>query len=272
MIGFIGAGSMGSAIMKGAITSEAVPANQIFFSRRNADAGYAQADQIGAHFKTRNSDVVSAVGAGVVVLAVKPQRIGAVLDEIRDAARDAGSTIVSIAAGIPISALESHLHPGQAIVRAMPNVAAKIGVGMTALARGTTISDDQFTAVERLFAAVGEVIELPEKQFSAFTAIAGSAPAWTFQYIDSLSRGALADGMSKADSLRCAAQGVLGAAQLALTELDAGVHPQALIDTVTSPGGTTIAGLIAAERNGFSNATLAAVRACIDRDRELSHE
>ncbi|MCI6574369.1 MAG: pyrroline-5-carboxylate reductase [Arcanobacterium sp.] len=272
MIGFIGAGSMGEAIIDGVLASELVPADQIVFSRRDADAGRAQATALGAHFHHTNTDVISAVGAGVVVLAVKPCTLGIVLDEIKDAAHDAGSIIISIAAGIPIDTIASHLHSDQAIVRAMPNVAARIRMGMTALSRSQSVSDAQFAAVEQLFSAVGAVIELPESQFSAFTAIAGSAPAWTFQYIDSLSRGALADGVSKVDSLRCAAQGVLGAAQLALDALDHGVRPQALIDTVTSPGGTTIAGLIAAEQSGFSTATVAAVRACIARDRELADE
>lgn len=269
MIGFIGAGSMGSALLRGVLSAGTTAADTILFSRKNAEAGKALARELGVHFVSSNTELVRAVGAGIVVIAVKPHQIGAVLDEISAAAANAGTVIVSVAAGTNLAALQSHLNSAQPIVRAMPNVASSIGMGMTAMARVSSVSGAQFDAVCDLFKAAGGVIELPEQQFSAFTAIAGSSPAWTFQYIDALSRGALANGMSKADSLRCAAQAVLGAAQLVLDGLDQNVRPQALIDTVTSPGGTTVAGLIAAENSGFTNATIAAVQACIARDQEM---
>ncbi|WP_353066369.1 pyrroline-5-carboxylate reductase family protein [Arcanobacterium hippocoleae] len=150
----------------------------------------------------------------------------------------------------------------------MPNVASAIGKGMTALCANDFVTAAQFAKIQEVFAAVGAVSVIAEKDFPAFSAIAGCSPAWTFAYIDALSRAALAAGMTKAESVRVAAQAVAGAAQLALASLPE-IRPQALIDTVTSPGGTTVAGLIEMEQAGFSNAVINGVRAAIARDAQL---
>ena len=270
MIGFIGTGAMGSAIMRGVISAGLVPAHEVVCSDHNAAASAALAAELGVQAVATNEDVVTAVADGVVILAVKPNVVASVLAEIRDGAAAAGSVIASIATGTPIATLAAGLAPSQPIVRIMPNVAAQVGAGVAALCPSDAVTAEQLAAVRAIFEAVGIALEIPEKDFSAFAAIAGCSPAWTFQYIDSLSRGALAAGMRKEETLRIAAQAVLGSAQLALQALDSGTRPQALIDTVTSPGGTTIAGLIAAEKAGFSNAAVAAVTAAIARDREIA--
>lgn len=270
MIGFIGAGNMGSAILHGILAAKIASPSDIYFSRTNETAGRELAQKTGTSFIRSNRKLIEAVGSGIVILGVKPAVMPSVLKEIREPAAKAGTTLVSLAAGTTLASITSYLDAGQPVVRAMPNVCARIGLGVTALCSHHAVSSTQFEEVRAIFNAVGTAIELEEKDFSAFTAIAGSSPAWTFQYIDSLARGALAAGMHKDDALRAAAGAVLGAAQLVLDSLESDIRPQALIDTVTSPGGTTIAGLIAAEEEGFSRATLAAVAACIDRDQEIA--
>lgn len=271
MIGFIGVGNMGGAILHGILTAGIASPHEIYFSRTDEAAGIELAQKTGTSFIQSNRELIETVGAGIVILGVKPAVVSKVLEEIRESAAKAGTILVSLAAGTPLASIVQYLDTNQPIVRAMPNVCARIGLGVTALCPHHTVTPEQFADVRRLFDAIGTTLELKEKDFSAFTAIAGSSPAWTFQYIDSLARGALVAGMHKDDALRAAAGAVLGAAQLALDSLESGVRPQALIDTVTSPGGTTIAGLIAAEEEGFSCAAVAAVAACIARDREIAN-
>ena len=270
MLGFIGVGSMGGALLRGVIESGKVKAGDVVFSRRDETAGKALAEELGAHYVRTNADVVRAVRDGIVILAVKPFQIASVLEEIKDAAASARCVIVSVAAGTPIAALEAGLAPEQPIVRSMPNVASAIGAGMTAFCPNEHVNSDQLAAVETVLKTVGLTAQVAEKDFSAFSAIAGCSPAWTFTYIDALSRAAVAAGMYKSEAVRIAAQAVYGAAALALKSLDDGVRPLALVDTVTSPGGTTIAGLVAAERAGFSDATVQAVEAAVARDQAIA--
>lgn len=269
MLGFIGAGSMGGAILRGVLAAKAVQPEEILFTRVNDAAAAALSTELGIARAASNVELVSQIGTdGVIILAVKPYLVADVLAEIADAAREQDSLIVSVAAGISLSQLAAPLAPEQPIIRAMPNVASSIRQGMTALCANDFVSETQLAAVREIFAAIGAVSVIAEKDFPAFSAIAGCSPAWTFTYIDALSRAALAAGMTKADSVRIAAQAVAGAAQLALQNLPE-TRPQALVDTVTSPGGTTIAGLIEMEQAGFSNAVIRGVQAAIARDGQL---
>ncbi|USR79913.1 pyrroline-5-carboxylate reductase [Arcanobacterium pinnipediorum] len=260
-LGFIGAGSMASAIMNGLVSS-GTPGEQIIFSRRNADAGAQLATELRARFTTDNTEVAAA--SQILVLAVKPYLIGSVLDEISPHLSP-DTLLVSVAAGVSLADIASHAPANQPIVRAMPNVNSHISMGMTGLCPNDFVSSTQFADVEALFGAIGEVATLPEHLFSAFSAIAGCSPAWTYTYIDALARAALAEGMTKREAVRVAAQAVLGSAQMVLDSLDSAV-PAELVDRVTSPGGTTIAGLLAMEDAGFSPAVVAGVRAAVERD------
>ncbi|WP_216404600.1 pyrroline-5-carboxylate reductase [Arcanobacterium phocae] len=262
-LGFIGAGSMASAIMHGLVSS-GTPGGDIIFSRRNADAGNQLATDLHARFTTDNSEVATV--SHILVLTVKPYLIASILDEISPHLSP-DTIVVSVAAGVSLTDLAEHLPAGQPIVRAMPNVNSHIGMGMTGLCANDLATPEHFAVVEELFSAVGEVATVPEHLFSAFSAIAGCSPAWTYTYIDALARAALAEGMTKREAVRCAAQAVLGSAQMVLDALDTSV-PAELVDRVTSPGGTTIAGLLAMEDAGFSPAVIAGVRAAVARDKE----
>ena len=255
MIGFIGAGAMGSAIMQGAMSKGH---SDIVFAEANEERARALTERTGARHAT-NIEVVQE--ASVVILAVKPNVIGSVLDEIASAA---GSTVlVSIAAGTTIETLAAHLEPGQPIVRVMPNVAAQIGQSMSALCPNDHVSADQLAEVQEVFDAVGQTEILAEKDFATFAAIAGCSPAFTFEYIDAMARAAVANGLPKAQAVRIATQAVVGAASLVQERAET---PANLADLVQSPGGTTVAGVVALEEAGFGRATVKGVQAAIDRD------
>ncbi|MDP9832095.1 pyrroline-5-carboxylate reductase [Trueperella abortisuis] len=263
MIGFVGTGNMGGAILRGVLAAGVLAPDEVIFTRTNAQMGQAQAHETGARFVASAREVYE--GADIVILAVKPHAVAKVLSEL---GKPKGKVIVSVAAGLNLATLAAHAPAGSPIVRVMPNVNSQIGAGMSALCANDAVTEEQLAAVEQVFAAVGLTARIAEKDFAAFSAIAGCSPAWTYTYIDALARGALAAGMRLDEARRIAAQAVLGSAQLVLDQL--GRHtPSDLRDQVTSPGGTTIAGLIAMEASGFTPAVIDAVNAAIARDAEL---
>ncbi|MDY5584768.1 MAG: pyrroline-5-carboxylate reductase [Arcanobacterium sp.] len=270
MLGFIGAGSMGGAVMRGVLQAGLYAPEEIIFTRTNPEKAAQFSTQTGVAAASSNSELIRALGeGGIVILGVKPYQVREVLAEISEDARKLQTLIVSIAGGTPLAKLGEPLDQAQAIVRTMPNVNSAIQMGMTALCPNSRVSTEQLAKVEQIFQAVGETVVIKEADFGAFSAIAGCSPAWTFTFIDALSRGALAAGLTKEAAVKIAAQAVAGSAMSVLQALPE-VRPQALVDSVTSPGGTTIAGLIAAERAGFSNSVVAAVEAAIARDTEIS--
>lgn len=267
MLGFIGTGNMNGAILRGVLAAGTAP-ESIVITRLNAQAGRAQAGELGVRYVKGNAELARIVGeGGIVIVGVKPNQMADVLHELGNDA--VGRVIVSVAAGTPISKLEAALPAGVAIVRVMPNVNSQIGAGMSALCGNACTTPEQVAAVREIFEAVGLTTVLSEKDFPAFSAIAGASPAWTYTYIDALARGALAHGIKLDEARRIVAQAVLGSAQLVLESL--GTHtPAELRDQVTSPGGTTIAGLIAMEDSGFTPAVIDAVNAAITRDHEIA--
>ncbi|MDU0347246.1 pyrroline-5-carboxylate reductase, partial [Actinomyces sp. MRS3W] len=214
-------------------------------------------------------------GSDVVVLAVKPQVVPAVLDPLSDALAARFPLVISIAAGLTTEALAALLPAGTRVVRAMPNMAAAVGQSMTALTAGAAATPTDLETARALLSSVGRTLVLAEKDFSAFTALAGSSPAFVFQFIEALARGGVAAGIPKAQAVDIVTQAVLGSALTVQAEAarraagGSGRTPADLIDAVSSPGGTTVAGLVALERAGFSAAAVAAVEATIARDRAL---
>ncbi|MDO4888856.1 MAG: pyrroline-5-carboxylate reductase [Actinomycetaceae bacterium] len=269
MLGIIGVGAMGGAIARGVLESGEVQAEELVVAALPVTMATDFASDTGARAAASNAELVREAGQdAIVIVAVKPHHIGGVLDEIAEDARENGTVIVSVAAGTPIASLQEHLAPGQPIVRVMPNVAAAVGASMTALAANDAATG-RLPDVRRIFEAIGAVEVLAEKDFSAFTALAGSSPAFTFEYIDALARAGVNNGLTKAGAVRIAAQAVAGAAQLLLARLDDGATPASLADAVQSPGGTTVAGVVELEQAGFGAAIVRGAQATIDRDREL---
>ena len=261
-IGFIGTGAMAQAIARGAVASGVDPATLVF-SNRTAAKACDLADELGAAAASSNASLARQVD--IVILAVKPKDQRAVIKEISPIV--VGRTdvcVVSLAAGRTLDQITTDFGAGIPLVRVMPNVAATVGQSMTALtsARAT---DAQVAAVRSLMDSVG----IDEDYFPVFQALASCSPAWYFQIVDSFARAGLKHGLSKDSAVEIAAQAMAGAAALLLAEREAVTIPAQLIDRVTSPGGTTIAGLLAAEEGGLSTALVGAVDASIHADSHL---
>ena len=270
-VGFIGTGNMANAIVRGMVGSGGFPAGDVVVFDRNASKRDLLGADLGVRVVGSAEDLVEV--SDVVVVAVKPQGIPALLTGLADQVVDRRRVVVSIAAGTPLARLESLLETGStpgsqtAVVRVMPNVNAMIGAGMSAVTGNAAATAEDLATVVEIFRAVGEVVEIPESQFSTYTAIAGSSPAFTYLFIDALSRAAVAGGMPKAQATQIAAQAVLGSAKMVR---ESEKSPWDLIDTVCSPGGTTVAGLLALEDRGFLSTVAHGVKATIDRDKEMN--
>jgi pyrroline-5-carboxylate reductase len=205
-----------------------------------------------------------ALPADTVILAVKPQVIDAVTAALASAL--SGSVVVSIAAGITCARLEAALPSGSVVVRVMPNTPALVGAGMSVISGGNEASAEQVNLVRDLFAALGKAIVLEERYQDAASAISGSGPAYFALVVDALARGGVRQGLPREVSEALAVQTMLGTAKL----LDGtGVHPEALVDGVSSPGGTTIAAIEALEARAVRSAFAEAVAAAVHRSKEL---
>jgi pyrroline-5-carboxylate reductase len=201
----------------------------------------------------------------VVILAVKPQVMQQALAEVREHVRR-DALVVSIAAGVTIAKLAAGLAAGQRIVRVMPNTPCLIGRGASAYALGPTATEDDGRLVAQLLSAVGVAQEVPESQLDAVTGLSGSGPAYVYRLIEVLTEGGLEVGLPAELAATLAVHTVAGAAEMVLATREA---PAKLREQVTSPNGTTLAGLQAMEENGFQNAVLSAVRAATLRSAEL---
>ncbi|MGM0238335.1 pyrroline-5-carboxylate reductase [Enterococcus sp. AZ103] len=265
-IGFIGAGNMARAIIEGIISQKFVSAEDVYLYNIHFEKAQNLADQLGIHAVEEVNQLVEAVDT--VVLAVKPPIIESVVNEIRTTILAKNSLIVSIAAGKDLATLYDYLETEQAvsIIRVMPNMNSMVGQGATAVCGNQFTSKEQVAEIIALFAAIGKAWELPEEQFSTFAAIAGSSPAFTFLYIDSLARAGVKNGLPKDLATEMATQAVLGSAETLAASSE---NAWGLIDQVSSPGGTTVAGVVSLEDNRFLATVVKAVDDTIAREKEL---
>jgi pyrroline-5-carboxylate reductase len=201
----------------------------------------------------------------VIVLSVKPQQMPAVMDGLAGALTDR-QLVISIAAGVPLKAIAAKLGAERRLVRAMPNTPCLVGAGASAFALGGKATAEDGRLVRSLLETVGVAVEVPESSLDAVTGLSGSGPAYVYQIIEALSDGGVRVGLPRDVATRLAAQTVLGAARMVL---ETGQHPGSLKDAVTSPGGTTIAGLHALEAGGLRGCLMNAVVAATERSREL---
>jgi pyrroline-5-carboxylate reductase len=203
--------------------------------------------------------------ADVVILAVKPQTMSEALASMRDAIKG-NALVVSIAAGVTLGRLEAALPEGQRVVRVMPNTPCLIGRGASGFALGKDATKDDAKLVASLLSAVGVAFEMPEKLLDAVTGLSGSGPAFVYSMIEAMAAGGVAEGMSAELAGELAARTVSGAAEMVL---QTGERPAVLRDRVTSPGGTTLAGLGVLRERGFGEAVSDAVKAATRRSVEL---
>lgn len=250
---------MATALAKGCVESGLVKADQVLAADPHAEARRGFAEQVpGVEVFDSNGPILAR--AEIIVLAVKPQVMSAVLEEIKPKVR-AEQLFVSIAAGITISRLEQALPPGSRVIRVMPNTPCLVGLGASCYSRGSNATEMDADHVRQILASVGEAFEVSEASLDAVTGLSGSGPAFIYRVIESLAAGGSEMGLPPELSLRLAAQTAKGAAEMVLTT---GRSPAELREQVTSPGGTTLAGLNRlAELQGaeaFSEAVIAATK------------
>jgi pyrroline-5-carboxylate reductase len=260
-LGFIGAGHMGGAMIRALLAAGKVTRENLIFYDPDP-ARQADLENLGIEAALNNPEVMH---APVVVLAVKPQLLGAVLSEINEFARP-WHLIISIAAGVPLASLEMAF-PESRLIRAMPNTPTTVGAGMTALAPGKGATPEDVDLALEMFGAVGRVEVVEEKHLDAVTGLSGSGPAFVALFIEALADGGVKMGLPRALALTLAAQTVLGTARLCL---EGGLHPGILKDQVASPGGTTIEGLHVLEQGGMRGIVMSAVEAATFRSQELA--
>ncbi|MFQ5839903.1 MAG: pyrroline-5-carboxylate reductase [Candidatus Methylomirabilales bacterium] len=262
-IAFLGAGNMGEALIRGLLQARSLPAAQITAAEPRDEQRAHLTRTHGVQTTTDNRKAVQ--GSRLVILAVKPQVMEVVLTEIREAVTPA-HLLLSIAAGIRTTFIEEHFAAPVRVIRIMPNTPALILTGMSAIAPGRHATAQDIALAEEVFRAVGRVVTVDEKHLDAATGLSGSGPAYVFAIIEALADGGVKMGLARDVASELAAQTVLGAARLVL---ETRRHPGELKDMVTSPGGTTIAGLHALEQGDLRATLINAVEAATRRSEEL---
>jgi pyrroline-5-carboxylate reductase len=262
-IAVIGLGNMGEALVSGLLRQGLLGPTEIAGAERIAERGIQITDR---HRITVHTEAAAAcAGAGAVLLAVKPQDVGPALAEIGAACE--GSPVVSICAGVTLEQLARGLPVDTPVVRVMPNTPALVGAGASVYCANRHVGTAHRTLVETLLGAVGEVYSVDKEELlDAVTGLSGSGPAYAFTFLEALADGGVLMGLPRPLALALASQTLLGSAALAKQSAE---HPAELRDRVTSPAGTTAAGLRELEARGFRNAVLEAVRAATLRSREL---
>lgn len=253
---------MGSALLGGVVKSgEVAPASIIVF-----DAYRPAVDQlVEARGVIAAASAEEAVKVGdVVLVCVKPADIASLGALLQGTAES--KLVVSIAAGVTLGAMAEHFGDQHRLVRVMPNTPALVGAGVAGIAPASGVTPEDLGIVERIFSSVGKAMEVPEKLMDAVTGLSGSGPAYVYTVIEALADGGVLMGLPREEALEAAAQTVMGAARMVL---ETGLHPGQLRDQVTSPGGTTAAGLEALEIGGLRASLVAAVRAAAERSAEL---
>ena len=263
-IGFIGCGNMATAIMNGAVKSNYRKGEEICVFDVDTEKSESLKESLGINILASASDVAESSYA--VVLAIKPQVFPVVLPQIKDSVQRNDTSIISIGAGKSLNFITSFFEDYTPVVRVMPNINAKVGASMSAVCGNENVSDDLLNFTKELCKSFGDVIELPESQFSIFGVIAGCSPAYAFMFIDSMARGAVLNGMTKEQALKISAQAVLGSAKMMLESEE---NPWALINSVCSPGGTTIEGIATLQNEKFDKAVMDAVQASYEKDKKL---
>jgi pyrroline-5-carboxylate reductase len=260
----IGTGNMGEALISGLISSaSSKPENIICSDVREATLKAIQ-KEYGVRTTSSNPDAVA--DSDIVIYAVKPQIMAAVLNETAEKL-DMSKLIISIAAGVPMEAIESFLNKELRLIRVMPNIAAAVKEAATAIAAGKHATEEDIKLAMTIFNSIGKTVFIPENYLmDAITGLSGSGPAYIFLIVEALADAGVKVGLSRQEALFLSAQTVLGAAKMLIETHE---HPGQLRDRVTSPGGTAIAGLATLEQGGLRTTLINAVEVATNRSKEL---
>jgi pyrroline-5-carboxylate reductase len=264
VVGIIGAGNMGEVLIRGLLQSGKVKKTEIIASDVSQDRLHHISKTYGIRTTASNVEVIG--NASIIIIAVKPQNIDDLLDELSHSSHE-GHLFISIAAGITAEKLAAKMHHQSGIIRVMPNAPASVLAGIAALCPGRNVSPDDLQRAVSIFECVGRTVIIKnEALMDVVTGLSGSGPAFVFLMIESLSDAGVQLGISRKESSILAAQTVYGAAKMLL---ETGRHPSELKDIVATPGGTTFAGLKMLEKGNFRSTVMDAVEAATARSREL---
>ena len=261
--GFIGLGNMASAIIMGMSASGKFVEDKIYGYNRSPEKTEKLKDSIGLIPCKSSVEVVE--NSEVIVLAVKPQMMDGVLEEINSSIRD-DQLVISIAAGLATEWYEKKIEKNVPVVRVMPNINAKVKAAVVGICGGKNATEESVAVAKSIFETVGTTYEITENMFSAFSAIGGASGAFVYLYIDALAEAGVKAGFSRKFAQDLATNTVLGSAKL-VNESDS--HPIELVNNVCSPAGTTIEGILTLKRLGFETAVQQALEAVIEKDRKL---
>lgn len=263
-IGFIGCGNMAQAMISSLIKSGKVPAENIIASNRRLPLRESAIDELNINLTKDNVEVASK--SDYVILSVKPQMYELALNEIKDHIKE-GGVVIGIGAGISSNFLASNLNEGTKYLKTMPNTPAMVGEGVTAICPGDRFSKEELQDIVEIFSSFGRVEIVDEKLMDGVTAVSGSSPAYVYMMIEAMADAAVLEGIPRQQAYTMAAQAVMGSAKMVL---ETGMHPGQLKDNVCSPGGTTIEAVASLEKNGFRSAIMEAMKACVDKSKEMS--
>ncbi len=267
VLGFIGAGNMGEALIKGILGSKRLKPSNIIACDKDKKRSSHIAGSYGIEVYSSPSETVNK--ADIVLLAVKPQNIDEVIDEIRDSI-DKETPIISIAAGVSLEHIRLRLNKSSPLIRVMPNTPALVQEGMSAICPGRGVSEGLLKYVTDLFESIGRVVVIEdERLMDAVTGLSGSGPAFVFMFLEALADGGVKMGLKRDVAELLATQTVLGSARLAI---ETGRHFGQLKDMVASPGGTTIAGISTLEKRGFRGIVIDAIEDATLKSIDLSRK
>ncbi|REE97986.1 pyrroline-5-carboxylate reductase [Thermomonospora umbrina] len=262
LIAILGAGKMGEALLSGVLRAGRRPGELVVTARR-AERGALLRERYGVEVVT---NAEAAKTAGTLILAVKPQDMGALLDELRPHVSP-GRLVISMAAGITTGFIEERLPDDVPVVRVMSNTPVLVDEAMSVVSAGSHASEEHLGLTEELLSPVGKVLRIPESLQDGATALSGSGPAYFYYLVEAMVDAGILLGMPRAAALEMVIQSAVGAAVMLR---DSGEHPVLLREAVTSPGGTTIAAIRELERHGVRAAVLEAIEAARNRGRELA--
>ena len=264
-VAVLGAGKMGGILLQAFLKQNLFAPDQIHATVGHHERALALSTQWGVDVTTNNRAAASQ--ADLILLAVKPFQIPALIEEIRPALTK-DKTLISIAAGIKTRSIEESAGMEIAVIRAMPNTPSRLGAGAAALCRGRFVSQEKLELAERIFETVGRAVIVEEKHMDAVTGLSGSGPAYIYIIIEALAEAGVKVGLPREIATELAAQTAYGAAKMVL---ETGYHPAMLKDAVTTPAGTTIDGIMALEEGGLRVTLIKAVMRATERSKQLAN-